>query len=276
MRCLGTLVSVLVLATGSPCWSQDQGDAARDQLVDAVLEVTGTTGQIANVPSLIQAMYGPLEKNISPSKYSKIQGIFRDTFMGGQFLAKQKEYFRLNFNEVFCRQILESYHKESLKRVTEAEVRFSANASAWFTEGKPRGTVSPERYALLQRLVKAGKNVEHGVKIAQVSISGLFTTFNLVISPKKRVQQSVIDGLIESQMAMVQTPEYIAEDVNRYTVEYSGISDSDLLEYIEFEESPEGDYFQAVSFEGFLGAAKSCMNDAAFRIVTELDPNSET
>jgi len=218
-----------------------------------IIEISGMNQFIDAFPGMIDAQIAQRKMTTGvPEIEQKIAKLLKTSFDPEAARRNLYEFLKNKLDEKTLRDTLAWLETPVAMKIARAEhesISVEAQAETLrYIAGFQNNPPPPARVAVIQRLVKEAKLVESTVALVIDIMTGMISSFNLVMPDAKKVSKRDIQAQINSMKPMLE--QAIRQQVTMSTFyTYRNISNADLEKYINHLTSESGSKFNDIGIK---------------------------
>lgn len=263
------LALVLVLTLPVPAQEAD-GEAEARVLLEEVLDLYGVKAQVDQLPGLLQAQLENEESGYPPEVYGVLREAFGEAYRADVLYQTLLEHMAGNAEPGHLRAAREWLRGPVARKLVQMEIAASSPQAQEelqsFMDGFDADTPeSRERLRLIQALDEAGGATEVALAVSVETVRAVVRGVQPLLPEDKRMPAPEIEreiGRLEIQLQM--TMQYGTWLSLLYT--YREASDDELMEYLAFLESAEGNWLNHAAGDALIEAIRVAGQEAGRRI----------
>lgn len=220
---------------------------AVNSIITEMLEVSGITREVKDIPEQVQAVLNedPKIQSLRPEQRAVIQAVFAQTYSPTAMMGAINKTLTKNFDEPHFKQFIELHHQPFMRKFIALEAAAETAAGQANMQGYlaqlPNYPPTPERLALVQRLDQVIR-ASAAITDIQIAIARAITSAAAMLQPNElRPSKEELDAFLEQldrQLRASLTPTMAMNIQQYYLYAYRDVSDTELKQYIDGYDNP--------------------------------------
>jgi hypothetical protein len=270
-RSLALLAFLLVLTL--PALAQEAGPGSEAEvhaLLDEVLDLYGVKAEVSLLPALLQAQLENEQAGYPPEVYTVLREAFGEAYRADGLYQTLLEHMAANAEPGHLEAAREWLRGPLAQKLVQMEIEAGSpeaqgELQTFMDEFDADAPESRRRLELIQALDEAGGATEVALAVSVETVRAVVRGVQPLLPEDKRMPEPEIErevGRLEIQLQM--TMRYGTWLSLLYT--YREASDEELMEYLAFLESAEGNWLNHAAGDGLIEAIRVAGQDAGRRI----------
>ena len=234
----------MVLWCSTLAWAEAPDQTDQDALLTRVMRAIGVDDQLAQTPAMMEAQLDARQEQLPPALHDKMRQVFLEASRPEAMRRSVKASLEREFDDEKFSAVLEQFSTPLFRRIVQCETAGSSPSSAaalqQFTDDLREHEPSQTRVELAQRLNTATGADDLLVQMSTVITQG-FATGMAAAQGAAPPEAARVGQLVEQQAASSRGQMQDAL-LTRCLLTYRSVSDEDLAQYVEFSESPLGQW----------------------------------
>ncbi|OGK95028.1 MAG: hypothetical protein A3E31_16815 [Candidatus Rokubacteria bacterium RIFCSPHIGHO2_12_FULL_73_22] len=245
----------------------------RDALIEEALELSGIKQQLAGLAPQVAANTDLSKSPLDAQERAAVLQTLAAAFGLEPILATVRSVLRTGYDPQLMGVFVARLRTPTLRRLTAMEVEADTpelpKKLQAFAAGL-RGSPPPaERVARLARLAAATSTAEYMLEVRGAVVRAGFRAIEPMLPPERRPKPGALDAAIAGMIAQ-QRDTMRNEVLVLFLYVYRAATDAELEEYITFEESEAGRWFQGLYRRGMLEAVSAASEQVVRQIAKSL------
>jgi hypothetical protein len=268
-KSLALLAFLLVLTLPALAQEADREAEVR-ALLDEVLDLYGVKAEVSVLPALLQAQLENQESGYPPEVYTVLREAFGEAYRADGLYKTLLEHMAANAEPGHLEAAREWLRSPLAQKLVQMEIEASSpdaqeELQSFMDEFDADAPESRQRLQVIQALDEAGGATEVALAVSVETVRAVVSGVQPLLPEDKRMPGPEIErevGRLEIQLQM--TMRYGTWLSLLYT--YREASDDELMEYLAFLESAEGNWLNHAAGDALIEAIRVAGQDAGRRI----------
>jgi hypothetical protein len=268
------LAALMLTTAAGPALAQKEG-ASREALIQEVLERSGATAQIGQIPALALAGLEEQASGMEPEVYPKLVQIFSQAYRAERLEQAVRDHFEQHADEARLQKMAEWLRSRLSEKMTQLEIEASTpEAQKKMRDYAAELEWNPppdQRLDLIARLDKAARVTEGAIEVNLATLRGIVAGLNPVLPPEKRLSEEQLREVLAGLRVQLEAPTKSQIQASLlYT--YRRATQQELAEYAGFMESDLGQWFGQLISNSLLQAMSAAAEEAGKGVAETFNP----
>ena len=252
----------------------------QQQVIDRFIAYSNYEPQFQELPQMVEDLLKRDYANeLSGSEYQELTDLLKKSFKIEQAKHAMTQQLSLGYDNGRYRVLIQKLENASIRKLRTMEQAVhepvARHEMKYFIARLPNNPVPPKREALIKDLLEANGAVESEIKTR----AALQQVVREVVGSVAAVKSSVsLNDSLEQNRILTETlrPKVQAEALAAALYTYRDATDEEVRQYIDFYNSPAGQWFKVTQQNGWIGALHNIGRDIAWKMQQSDDADLQT
>lgn len=254
------------------CFAQLE-NKSQAQIIEEILELSGATEQIKQIPAMVSAQLEQKRNEISPEAFDKTKEIMTSSFEDTKLLQYVSAELEKNYNQEDFLLILKLLQSPFLKKMAQLEIEASKPESTEkikdFANEISMKPPEAQRIALMLEMDNALGATNLAIQINIAAFKSLALSINPALPPEKQLKEGELEKLTAQIRAQLQN-QLANNTLLSFLYTYRDVSNKEMQDYINFWKSKPGALLNKLLSNAFSVAMSEGTKEAGRRILEVL------